>query len=95
MPNSHLPRSGEHAPSPRVLRLRQLHRELQDRQQRLGTPAEQPGDFDHTLHLAHEINNVFTAEFLGQLDPAAAPRPFLAVLREFLHEPVSNAAPAT
>jgi hypothetical protein len=48
-----------------------LRRELQTCQQRLGTSAEQPTDFEHARSLAHEINNRATVEYLRGLVAAS------------------------
>jgi hypothetical protein len=45
---------------------RDLHRELRMYQRRLGTSAEQAGDFDRVLHIAHELNNHITAAYLRE-----------------------------
>ncbi len=44
--------------------LRDLRDQLQVVQKRLGTSAEQASDFEHARHLAHEINNRMTLEYL-------------------------------
>jgi hypothetical protein len=46
--------------------LRDIHRELQFHQRRLGTAAEQPGDFERVLEIAHAINNRLTALLLAE-----------------------------
>lgn len=61
--------------------LRDLHRELQSCQSRLGTTAETAGDFDRALALAHEINNQVAAEYLRvAVATVANPPPTLAAL---------------
>ncbi len=67
-------------------RLFDLHQELQRCQCRLGTSAEEPRDFEQVLHLAHQINNVITAEYLRQVteNPLDAARPQASVVREWL-----------
>ena len=45
---------------------REIHRELRSYQRRLGTAAEEAGDFERVLHLAHELNNHITAAYLRE-----------------------------
>lgn len=45
-------------------KVRDLHRELQECQRRLGTSAESDADFERVLLLAHEINNQVSAAYL-------------------------------
>lgn len=45
---------------------REMHRELRAYQRRLGTTAEEEGDFERVLHLAHELNNQITAAYLRE-----------------------------
>lgn len=54
--------------SPQLVRksVRELHRELRSYQRRLGTAAEQEGDFERVLLLAHELNNQITAAYLRE-----------------------------
>ena len=46
--------------------LKALLVELRQRQGRLGTPAEEPDDFERTLALAHEVSNLITALWLRE-----------------------------
>jgi len=45
---------------------RDMHRELRVYQRRLGTAAEEAGDFERVLFLAHELNNQITAAYLRE-----------------------------
>lgn len=50
-----------------ALPLRDLHRELQECQRRLGTPEERPDDFERVLTLAHRLNNSLAGDYLEVL----------------------------
>ena len=66
-------------------RARVLHDELKECQRRLGTLAEQAGDFDRVLYLAHELNNQMTVEFLAEDERASpAPRSPLQIFRSWI-----------
>lgn len=61
--------------------LRDLRDQLHLVQKRLGTAAEQASDLEEARHLAHEINNRMTLEYLHAVvmqpdgDPSAIPHP--------------------
>jgi hypothetical protein len=66
--------------------LRELHRELQTCQRRLGTRAEAPDDFERVLSIAHRINNEIAAHYLrhATAEEARPPRTLASFVREFL-----------
>ena len=66
--------------------LRELHRELQTCQRRLGTAAETPEDWERVLALAHQINNEIAAKYLSvtvESDNRHA-RTLVSLVREWL-----------
>lgn len=67
-------------------RVRDLHRELQECQRRLGTSAESEADFERVLSLAHEINNQVSAAYLqlAAEAPPQSPPSLLTLCRQWL-----------
>jgi hypothetical protein len=82
LPALELIRAGSAAMSRRDVR--ELHRELQQCQRRLGTQAEAPEDFRRVLELAHELSNTVTAEFLSASAESAAPVSLFAIWKRRL-----------
>ncbi len=64
----------------------ELHRELRQRQSRLGTATETADDFERVLNIAHQLNNHLTAEYLRAMveSPDSGNHSLVAVCRRFL-----------
>lgn len=73
--------------SPALPPLRDLVLELRRRQYRLGTPAEQPDDFESVLTLAHTVNNALTAICLVE----SVNRPNLLSAKDIIREAIRRA----